>query len=91
MNGCKNNVMTIAKKHHESTGHYFSWSNRGNYGMVVNSSVGPYAYKSGAIAIMNRKFIEYMMNTELQSSISNLKKSTTHLAFSCSISDSCGT
>ena len=44
--------------------------NRGNYGMMGNSSVGPYACKGGVTSKMNSKFIEYMMNSELQVAIS---------------------
>ena len=33
VNIAKNNIMTLSNKHHQSMGHYFSWGNRGNYGM----------------------------------------------------------
>ena len=66
--------MTLSNKHHQSTGHYFSWDNRGNYGMLDNSSVGRYARKRGDKANMNSKFIEFMINTELISAITKMKK-----------------
>lgn len=46
----------------------------GNYGMKVNSSMGQYAYKNGVTSKLNSKFIQYMMNCELQDAIYNLKK-----------------
>ena len=74
VNIAKNNIMTLSNKHHQSTGHYFSWGNRGNYGMLENSSVGGYACKRGDKAKMNSEFIEFMMNTELISAINKMKK-----------------
>jgi len=74
VNIANNNIMTLSNKHHQSTGHYFSWGNRGNYGMLENSSVGGYACKRGDKAKMNSEFIEFMMNTELISSIKKMKK-----------------
>ena len=71
--GCKNNIMMLSNKHHESTGHYFSWGNKGNYGMKGNSSVGQYACKNGVNSELNSKFIVHMMNSELQDAISNFK------------------
>ena len=74
----------LSIKHHQSTGHYFSWGNRGNYGMVGNSSVVQYASKGVVTSNLNSKFIDYMMNSELQAGITNLKKDTAYLAFGCS-------
>ena len=41
--------------------------------MKDTSSVGAYASKSGVQAALNRKFIEQIMNIELQASITNMK------------------
>ena len=63
--------MTLSNKHHPSMGYYFSWGNRGNYGMVDNLSAGTYACKSYDKAKMNSNFIDYMMNKELIVAITN--------------------
>ena len=42
----KNNVLMSSKgKHFDSTGEYYSFGNKGNFGMVNNSSVGIYCSK----------------------------------------------
>ena len=82
--------MKISNKHHQSTGHYFSWGNRGNYGMFEKSSGGGYTCKRGDKVKMNSEFIDFMMNTELISVIKN-EKNTSHLALGCSTSNSCFT
>ena len=33
---CKKNIMTLVNNHHGSCGEYFSWGNKGNYGMKDN-------------------------------------------------------
>ena len=52
-----------SNQHHQCTDHYFSWGNRGNYGMLHNSSVSGYACKGDNKAQMNSEVIEFMMNT----------------------------
>lgn len=53
VNSAENNIITlISNKHHQSTVHYFPWDNRGNYGMLDNSSVGAYARKSAVIILI---------------------------------------
>ena len=70
-NSAKNNIMTLTNKYHQSMCLYFSWGNRGNYGMVDNSSVETYACKSSDKANMNINFIEYTMNKKLIAAITN--------------------
>ena len=41
----KNNIITKENNHNGSVGHYYSYGNRGNFGMVDGSSVGQYTYK----------------------------------------------
>ena len=42
---CKNNSISAHSNHFSSTGEYFSFSNRGNYGLINNSSVAQFADK----------------------------------------------
>ena len=45
MKASKNNIITKANNHNGSMGSYFSYGNRGNFGMIDGSSVGQYTYK----------------------------------------------
>ena len=71
---CKKNIITLANNHHGSCGDYFSWGNKGNYGMKDKSSVGSYVTRPGLKSSLNSAFIEQMVNTELQSSILKMGK-----------------
>ena len=71
---CKKNIMTLGNNHHGSYGEYFSWGNKGNYGMKNKSSVGSYVTGPGVKSSLNSAFIEKMVNTELQSSILKISK-----------------
>ena len=71
---CKKNIMTLANNHHGSCGEYFSWGNKGNYGMKNKSSVGSYVTRPGLKSLLNSAFIEQMINTELQTSILKICK-----------------
>ena len=71
---CKTNIMTLANNHHGSCGEYFSWGNKGNYGMENNSSVGCYVTKPGAKTSLNSALIEHMVNMELHNSILQITK-----------------
>ena len=52
----KNNILKSSKaKHFDSTGEYYSFGNKGNFGMVDNSSVGIYASKSYTKSSSNLK------------------------------------
>ena len=42
---CKNNIITGHSNHFGSTGQYVSFGNRGNYGLIHNSSVAQFANK----------------------------------------------
>ena len=58
--------MTIMSSHFGSTGEYYSFGNKGNFGMIDDSSVGQYAckiYKSTVSlskAIINASIMEEM-------------------------------
>lgn len=41
----KNNVITKKNNHNGSSGFYYSYGNRGNFGMIDGSSVGQYSHK----------------------------------------------
>ena len=71
---CKKNIMTQANNHHGSCGEYFSWGNKGNYGMKDKSSVGSYVTRPSVKSSLNSALIEKMINTELQSSILKIGK-----------------
>ena len=45
MKASKNNIITKENNCNSSAGHYYSYGNRGNFGMVNGSSVGQYTYK----------------------------------------------
>ena len=45
MKGSKNNIITKKNNHNGSSGHYYSYGNRCNFGVVDGSSVGQYTYK----------------------------------------------
>ena len=71
---CKKNIITLCNNHNGSCGEYFSWGNKGNYGMEHKSSVGSYVTRPGVKSSLNSAFIEQMINTELQSSILKVGK-----------------
>ena len=66
--------MTLSNKHHMSTGYYFSWEMKGNYGLNENSSVGQYAHKPTVKGALGSTFLVQSMNTELQATILNMKR-----------------
>ena len=62
-------------KHHGSTGKYYSYGNKGNFGMVGLSSVGQYANRdSNHLSYYKGKCIEEISQMEMQCGIANLSR-----------------
>ena len=71
MKSSKDNIIKGDTKHHQSSGSYFSWGNRGNYKTVAKSSVTQYTFKKGQglHSELNASFIEELMLRELKNTI----------------------
>ena len=76
----KNNLMAGMASHFESEGKYYSFGNKGSYGMINNSSVGQYAnrkYKDESKMInsnINATIIEEMVTNKLEAGIDGIAK-----------------
>ena len=75
---CKSNIITARTSHFGSTGLYFSYGNRGNYGMVNNSSVTQYAHKKFKNQQKSQKSFDTAHTFDLLSAI-DLKQGVTSL------------
>ena len=74
MKSCKDNIIKGDVKHHQSSGSYYSWGNRGNYRTVDDSSVTQYTFKKGKglHSELNASFIEELMMRELKNTINQM-------------------
>ena len=76
----KNNIMDCHSSHFGSTGSYYSFGNRGNYGMIDGSSVASYATKSyknerrNTLTKINADVLEEMAACELISAVNGMSK-----------------
>ena len=75
----KNKILKSSKsKHFYSKGEYYSFSNKGNFGMANNSSVGIYASRSYPKPVKNNKDhiivdeMEYSSSNEVDNDVKNL-------------------
>ena len=73
---CKNNIMTKTNRHHDSRGGYYSYGNKGFYGLIGNSSVSQYTIKNSNSHKNQLKdhTIESMMSIEINTGVKNLMK-----------------
>ena len=69
MNGSKPNILTGHTTHFESTGKYYSYGNKGAFGIKNNSSVGQYVHKKSSI---NASIIEEMVAAEVKVGVKDL-------------------
>ena len=82
---CKNDLMGGSASHYGSEGKYYSFGNKGNYGMKDNSSVGQYTnrqYKDSSKMLMsnvNAIGLEEMVARELEAGIEGISKITPNI------------
>ena len=75
----KDNLIATNSSHFGSKGQYYSFGNRGNYGMIDDSSVALYVskkYKNDMkhkLATMNADVLEEMAGSELESAMKDMK------------------
>ena len=77
---CKTNVIKGNSSHHGSSGNYFSFGNRANYGKINNSSITQYVPKKymsvnqSIISMHDAELMEKIVGRELELSIMYLSK-----------------
>ena len=76
---CKNNIITARTSHFGSTGLYFSFGNRGNFGMINNSSVTQYAHKKHRDDLKTHKLSRHANNFDMLSAL-DMKQGVSSLA-----------
>lgn len=75
MKASTNSVITKKNNHNESSGYYYSYGNRGNFGIVDGSSIGQYTYKCLGNNLKTTLFhirdtaVEHIYSHELRSGI----------------------
>ena len=72
---CKRNIIKGNSSHHGSSGNYFSFGNRANYGRINNSSITQYipkkysSYTSTKTSMLDAQLMEKIVGRELELSI----------------------
>ena len=76
---CKSNIITARTSHFSSTGLYFSFGNRGNFGLIHNSSVTQYVHKKHKNDLTTQKLSIHANTFDMLSAL-DMKQGVSSLA-----------